>query len=684
MTPLQKQYYKWILTRNFAQLNKNAKGQPQGMLKISSQNLVVTSGKMVLLDKLLGRLKETGHRVLIFSQMVKVLDIISEYMNRRGYRHQRLDGSTPSNKRHQAMERFNAPDSQDFAFLLSTRAGGLGINLATADTVLLFDSDWNPQNDLQAMARAHRIGQKDAVNIYRLVTGGSVEEDILERAKSKMVLDHLVIQKMDTSGRTVLGNSSDSGAAAAGAKMFKKDELAAILKFGAEDLFKTESEDTGKQTDGTSMTDEDLDAILARAEEIEHATEGAGQGAASDLLSSFKVATFKSEEDDAAFWDRLIPENMRPKQEEEVHQDPELRIDRWPQAVDSEGRLVADESAPRPQNFPHTLSKKDALQFIKCFKKYPHAFKLRELANDVGGALTVLDLAPLQALWYGLLRGCEKAVESFHARLGTIGIEKTVGSGPRARPPEAHLDFFGVDVKARDILALARQMRVLDERISAIANEQGLAEDAKKRIKFTLLPGEVPAVTAWMRGCGWTIEDDSDLLIGAYRYGVGEWARIYNDPSLSIADKISPAVFPDAAPSALPKASHLETRVYGILRHLEKSTRPQKRKRQDQPVPVKEERSDESFGKELGDTTMVLVRKLRTIQRKGSQMGTSTVVNKTRKYMESIGERIDEICEDDAAKLPYWQFVSRFTENSMSGEKLKQVYEKLLQEKEHS
>ena len=137
----------------------------------------------------------------------------------------------------------------------------------------------------------------------------------------------------------------------------------------------------------------------------------------------------------------------------------------------------------------------------------------------------MLDLAPLQALWYGLLRGCEKAIESFHNRLGPMAFEKTVGSGPRARPPEAHLDFFGVDVKARDILALARQMRVLDEKISAIANEQGLGEDAKKRIKFTLLPGEVPAVTSWMRGCGWTIEDDSDLLIGAYRYGVGEWAR---------------------------------------------------------------------------------------------------------------------------------------------------------------
>lgn len=103
-------------------------------------SLILPSGKMVLLDKLLRRLRETGHRVLIFSQMVRVLDIMSEYMRARGYQFQRLDGSTPAHLRHRAMEQFNAPGSRDFAFLLSTRAGGLGINLATADTVLLFDS----------------------------------------------------------------------------------------------------------------------------------------------------------------------------------------------------------------------------------------------------------------------------------------------------------------------------------------------------------------------------------------------------------------------------------------------------------------------------------------------------------------------------------------------------------------
>ena len=100
--------------------------------------------------------------------------------------------------------------------------------MATADTVIIFDSDWNPQNDLQAMARAHRIGQKEQVNVYRLVTKSSVEEDIIERAKKKMVLDHLVIQRMDTSGRTVL-KTGDGGSSKA--QPFSKDELNSILKF---------------------------------------------------------------------------------------------------------------------------------------------------------------------------------------------------------------------------------------------------------------------------------------------------------------------------------------------------------------------------------------------------------------------------------------------------------------------
>jgi len=102
----------------------------------------MNSGKMVLLDKLLTKLKDDGHRVLIFSQMVRLLDIISDYMTARGYVFQRLDGTVASDVRKKSIEHFNAPGSPDFAFLLSTRAGGLGINLETADTVIIFDVSW--------------------------------------------------------------------------------------------------------------------------------------------------------------------------------------------------------------------------------------------------------------------------------------------------------------------------------------------------------------------------------------------------------------------------------------------------------------------------------------------------------------------------------------------------------------
>jgi chromodomain-helicase-DNA-binding protein 1 len=176
-------------------------------------------------------------------------------------------------------------------------------------------ADWNPQNDLQAMSRAHRIGQKDTVNIYRFVTSGSVEEDILERAKQKMVLDHLVIQRMDTSGRTVLGSGGGQEQAK---QMFGKEEMAAILRFGAEDLFKDDA--AAEQARGQAVVEEDLDAILERAELVHDTGEAHGQapGRMGELLGQFSVATFKTNEDDAAFWSRLIPEDQRPKQQTEV------------------------------------------------------------------------------------------------------------------------------------------------------------------------------------------------------------------------------------------------------------------------------------------------------------------------------------------------------------------------------
>ncbi|KAH1190945.1 putative ATP-dependent DNA helicase CHR12 [Glycine max] len=158
------------------------------------EEIVRASGKFELLDRLLPKLRRAGHRVLLFSQMTRLMDTLEVYLRLHDFKYLRLDGSTKTEERGNLLRKFNAPDSPYFMFLLSTRAGGLGLNLQTADTVIIFDSDWNPQMDQQAEDRAHRIGQKKEVRVFVLVSVGSIEEVILERAKQKMGIDAKVIQ----------------------------------------------------------------------------------------------------------------------------------------------------------------------------------------------------------------------------------------------------------------------------------------------------------------------------------------------------------------------------------------------------------------------------------------------------------------------------------------------------------
>jgi ATP-dependent helicase STH1/SNF2 len=153
-----------------------------------------TAGKFELLDRILPKFKATGHRVLMFFQMTQIMNIMEDFLRLRGMKYLRLDGSTKSDDRSELLRRFNVANSDYFCFLLSTRAGGLGLNLQTADTVIIYDSDWNPHQDLQAQDRAHRIGQKNAVRILRLISSNSVEERILERAQFKLDMDGKVIQ----------------------------------------------------------------------------------------------------------------------------------------------------------------------------------------------------------------------------------------------------------------------------------------------------------------------------------------------------------------------------------------------------------------------------------------------------------------------------------------------------------
>ncbi|KAL3610855.1 hypothetical protein D5086_001875 [Populus alba] len=150
-------------------------------------------GKLQELAILLRKLKSEGHRVLIFTQMTKMLDILEVFMNLYGYTYMRLDGSTQPEERQTLMQRFNT-NPKIFIFILSTRSGGVGINLVGADTVIFYDSDWNPAMDQQAQDRCHRIGQTREVHIYRLISESTIEENILKKANQKRALDDLVIQ----------------------------------------------------------------------------------------------------------------------------------------------------------------------------------------------------------------------------------------------------------------------------------------------------------------------------------------------------------------------------------------------------------------------------------------------------------------------------------------------------------
>ncbi|XP_056642745.1 ATP-dependent helicase brm-like isoform X1 [Diorhabda sublineata] len=161
---------------------------------ISGPDIYRASGKFELLDRILPKLKATNHRVLLFCQMTQLMTIMEDYLSWRGFGYLRLDGTTKAEDRGDLLNKFNDKASDYFIFLLSTRAGGLGLNLQTADTVVIFDSDWNPHQDLQAQDRAHRIGQQNEVRVLRLMTVNSVEERILAAARYKLNMDEKVIQ----------------------------------------------------------------------------------------------------------------------------------------------------------------------------------------------------------------------------------------------------------------------------------------------------------------------------------------------------------------------------------------------------------------------------------------------------------------------------------------------------------
>ncbi|XP_023049205.1 chromodomain-helicase-DNA-binding protein 1-like isoform X4 [Piliocolobus tephrosceles] len=266
MSALQKKYYKAILMKDLDAF-ENETAKKLKLQNILSQlrkcvdhpylfdgvepepfevgdHLIEASGKLHLLDKLLAFLYSGGHRVLLFSQMTQMLDILQDYMDYRGYSYERVDGSVRGEERHLAIKNFG--QQSIFVFLLSTRAGGVGMNLTAADTVIFVDSDFNPQNDLQAAARAHRIGQNKSVKVIRLIGRDTVEEIVYRKAASKLQLTNMIIE----GGHFTLGAQKPSADA--------DFQLSEILKFGLDKLLASE---------GSTMDEIDLESILGETKD---------------------------------------------------------------------------------------------------------------------------------------------------------------------------------------------------------------------------------------------------------------------------------------------------------------------------------------------------------------------------------------------------------------------------------
>ncbi len=567
LSDVQLDYYKNILTRNYTALNEGAKGQKQSLLNIMMElkkasnhpfmfpsaeekilagsdrredilkALITSSGKMMLLDQLLTKLKKDNHRVLIFSQMVKMLDILGDYLHLRNYQFQRLDGTIAAGPRRQAIDHFNAPDSNDFCFLLSTRAGGLGINLMTADTVILFDSDWNPQADLQAMARAHRIGQTKPVSIYRLVSKETVEEEVLERARNKLMLEFITIQRGVTDKDAKELSEKMVRAGKAIAEPNSSEDISRILKRRGEKMFYQ----SGNQK---KLEELDIDSVLENAEE--HQTEqpeGLAADGGEEFLKSFEYMDVKVELE----WDQIIPKDQLEeiKAEEKRKADERYLADvieqnapRRPKQADKEREeraakkrardlaaieAGADDSDQRPGQDPkRPLSEKEVRNLIRGYLRFGSIDdRGDELVQDA--RLANRDRGLLRASLQEIIDKASELMKEEQDRIDTL--ERQHGKTLTKKDRKAVLfDFKGVKrINAETIVERPGEMRMLKEVIGKFPDPKTFRiPEASKGATYT---------------CEWGSKEDGMLCVGIVRHGYGAWVQIRDDPDLGLHDK---------------------------------------------------------------------------------------------------------------------------------------------------
>ena len=562
LSDIQLEYYKNILTKNYAALNQGAKGPKQSLLNVMMElkkasnhpfmfpsaeerivphgarrdemlrGIITSSGKMMLLDQLLGKLKKDGHRVLIFSQMVKMLDILSEYMDLRGHSYQRLDGTIAAGPRRMAIDHFNAPESGDFCFLLSTRAGGLGINLMTADTVIIYDSDWNPQADLQAMARAHRIGQTKPVSVYRLLSKETIEEEILERARNKLMLEFLTIQRGVTDKVTQERRNALVG------EPGSTSEISRILKKRGQRMF--------EQTDNQKKLEElDLDSVLEKAEDYKtEQPDNTEADGGEEFLRSFDFVDIKVDE---MSWDDIIPkeqleelrkeeerkanekyladviEQNKPRVRNQVQEDRSARQQRRVEQRNNPAESDSEEEESPGADPSRPLSEREYRYLMKGHLRYGSLDDRTEefLAE---ARLRGRDMDVVRAAMQEII---DKATELYKQEQDRMAELVRTSNKPITKKDKKAVLFelHGVKrINAETILDRPAEMRLL---------RSVIPDDKEKQLSF-----RVPEATKSAGyTCDWGAREDGMLCLGILRHGYGAWERIRDDDELVLRER---------------------------------------------------------------------------------------------------------------------------------------------------
>jgi superfamily II DNA or RNA helicase len=469
--------------------------------------LIRASGKMILLHKLLPRLYSDGHRVLIFSQMTRLLDILQDYLAAVGYKFFRIDGSVKSTTRQQLIDGFNAEGSDTFIFLLCTRAGGLGITLNAADTVIIFDSDWNPQNDLQAQARCHRIGQRKIVKVYRLITKGTYEERMFQIASRKLGLGHAVLDKE------------------------KGKELDKLLRQGAYHMLNDLEEE--------NFGEEDIDQILSRSTVMVF-NEAAG--------STFSKANFGVDEDDAVdledpdFWSKMLPKTDEPVDtppDEDTHMRTRRRVQ--PSLIDDE--VIGDDDDAKEwrrierERLQHLLSwygwgRWEDASHLTGLKRPVTQIKLAARAFLRWLVLNNMDVGQ-----FTLVRQMIDEATSSDFDPGFVNADEAEAADAEFMRQSTMIDPDFVQLMQRKGGAWLKRIELLSAITLAV-------ERAEYRFEDIIVPsvqGNLPA--EW-----WQLHDDRCLIYGTWKYGFARYDEFMTDELLTFSCKsIENAEFPASA-----------------------------------------------------------------------------------------------------------------------------------------